>query len=190
MRGPSELAVMERNAINTLASWKEMKTENNKWSWFFRSHLWNFVNNITFFLPIYDPFQALLFGLLGLLTAETFMAAVDELCNGFSSLALAGSNHPVMVTFNNIIPGDVKEREQLVIFSDLLANFRQNNPQMDDAIIPDLYALRNYYLMKGELEQSFAAFIIENQSEQRIEDIFPLALLEKLGITPLFPILN
>jgi hypothetical protein len=186
MRGLSELAIMERNAIFTLVDLMEKKKEASKWVWFFRIHLVPFVFNIATLIPIYDQQQALLFGLLGLLTPETFMAAVNELCNGFSSLAFDGSNHPVMLTFNNIIPGHYKEREQLVIFSDLLANFRQNNPQMDESIIPELYALRNYYLMKDEILQSFQNFQMNEQSVQQIEDIYPTELLVKLGLVNIF----
>lgn len=186
MRGLSEIGIMEKNAIFTLVDLMEKKKDAIKWGWFFRIHLVPFVFNISAMVPIYDPHQALLFGLLGLLTPETFMAAVNELCNGFSSLAFDGTNHHVMITFNNIIPGYYKERDQLVIFSDLLANFRQNNPEMDAAIIPDLYALRNYYLMKDEILQSFQNFQMNEQSVQQIEDIYPTELLVKLGLVNIF----
>jgi hypothetical protein len=183
MRGLSlkTLTKEEDMAIDVLTTMKE----NKKWQLFFRFYWVSFVMNITSMMTPTDRDRELLRSLREASTPMSFMRIVITLLQGFNACSWAGSKNLVSDTFKEIVP--FNDREALLMFNESLMIYCIVNPDTTDEMISNLYALRNYYLMKDELHRIFID--LNNDTATYIDECLPRELLEMLGFVELFSFL-
>lgn len=179
MRGISEVRSKENVAIEVLTQWQEDK----KWARFFQVYLLPFVINMTTLMSVLDPTIANFMELLSTTTPAAFMTIIDNLCGQFEALSLDNLNCPVRITFDQISP--YKDREELLSFSEIMERYMREHSSLTEEMVGKLYILRNFYLMKYELQQLFID--IERNEHSEIQEFLPTILLEKLGLVQLFP---
>ncbi len=176
MRGISELRAKEEEGVNVLMNLFEQK----KWMWFFQFYLTTFITNIMATLSLVDPELSKILGLGMTRTSTAFMSRISSMCKGFDAASWDGSDHIVMQTFYMVVPH--RDREFLLSFSEHLETFIGNHPGITTEMVHNLYALRNYFLLKDELFRLFH----EKNTDKKLEDCLPTELLQILGLTPIF----
>ena len=183
MRGCSgkPMTPEEEVAIDVLTTMEE----NKKWQLFFRVYWGLFVINITSLMTPTDRDRELLLSLREASTPTSFMSIVISLLQGFNACAWSGSKNLVTDTFQDIVT--FNDREELLMFDDRLLDYCLANPDTTDEMANNLYALRNYYLMKDELHRLFIDF--NNYNNTHIDECLPRELLEILGFVELFTFL-
>ena len=183
MRGLSvkTLTTEEDVAIDVLTTMEE----NKKWQHFFRVYLVIFVMNITSLMTPTDLDRERLRSLREASTPMSFMSIVISLLQGFNACSWSGSKNQVSDTFKEIVT--FNDREELLMFNERLMIYCIVNPDTTDEMISNLYALRNYYLMKDELHRIFID--LNNENATHIDECLPRELLEMLGFVELFSFL-
>jgi hypothetical protein len=139
------------------------------------------VFNITHMMPENDPYKTFFLSLETSVTPYWFMTVVDILCKGLDGLMYATtSGNDVLNTFYRIV--GTPDREMLLNFNNLMVSFLEKEPGTSDDMVKKCFTLRNYFLLRDEIQSTYE----ESYVPYNIEDRLPDHLLSTLGIIDCF----
>jgi hypothetical protein len=128
---------------------------------------------------LYFKLKDYLFTSDNLIYPDEIMETLTTLSGGFNSLSRSNS---VTKIFWQIVGSTAKG--ELFNFSAHIDVFFRQNPDISPFVINELYALRNFHLIRQELLTIYHEDLI---FPEPIEDRIPAEILRLLDIIPLFP---